>query len=203
MDGVSVSFCIFAVIQSGVIFFSRLSKSRLFGRSFGGGYMREEYGTLFLIATSRLPVFVLSPQIGIMKQLNHRNIVRLHEVLSSSRKIYMVMDLVRGGELFKHMERYGETGETTVRKYFQQMVDGLDYCHRRGVCHRDLKPENLLVDERGVLKVTDFGVSAVPNALQHKAVAVRTFLRLTVLLTSGILVYFTGQRGYQDFCRWR
>mmetsp|Transcript_9423 Transcript_9423/g.28450 ORF Transcript_9423/g.28450 Transcript_9423/m.28450 type:complete len:462 (-) Transcript_9423:182-1567(-) len=100
-------------------------------------------------------------EIGIMKQLNHRNIVGLHEVLSSTRKIYMVMDLVRGGELFRHMERHNEHGDVAVRKYFQQMVDGLDYCHRRGVCHRDLKPENLLVDENGILKVTDFGVSAV------------------------------------------
>uniref|UniRef100_A0A7S0G4H1 non-specific serine/threonine protein kinase n=2 Tax=Rhodosorus marinus TaxID=101924 RepID=A0A7S0G4H1_9RHOD len=100
-------------------------------------------------------------EIGIMKQLNHRNIVGLHEVLSSTRKIYMVMDLVSGGELLTHMEKTGEGGEEACRKYFQQMVDGLDYCHRRGVCHRDLKPENLLINESDVLKVTDFGVSAV------------------------------------------
>lgn len=94
-----------------------------------------------------------------MKQLKHRNIVGLHEVLSSPRKIYMVMDLVRGGELFHRMDRNGETGEDVVRRYFQQLVDGLVYCHSRGVCHRDLKPENLLVDENAVLKITDFGVS--------------------------------------------
>mmetsp|Transcript_30797 Transcript_30797/g.117848 ORF Transcript_30797/g.117848 Transcript_30797/m.117848 type:complete len:448 (-) Transcript_30797:1565-2908(-) len=109
-------------------------------------------------------------EIGIMKQLNHRNIVGLHEVLSSTRKIYMVMDLVSGGELFTHMAKRGETGENACRKYFQQMVDGLDYCHRRGVCHRDLKPENLLIDESDVLKVTDFGVSAVVRSSADGAV---------------------------------
>lgn len=93
-----------------------------------------------------------------MKALNHRNIVNLREVLSSKNKLYIVMDLVKGGELFTMIERRGELDERTARKYFQQLVDGIDYCHKRGVFHRDLKPENLLLDENGVLKITDFGV---------------------------------------------
>jgi serine/threonine protein kinase len=92
-------------------------------------------------------------EIAIMKALSHQNIVNLREVLSSKSKLYIVMDLVRGGELFEMIERRGELDEKLARKYFQQLVDGIDYCHRRGVCHRDLKPENLLVDESGCLKV--------------------------------------------------
>lgn len=83
-------------------------------------------------------------EIAIMKALNHKNIVNLREVLSSKSKLYIVMDLVRGGELFEMIERRGELDEKLARKYFQQLVDGIDYCHRRGVCHRDLKPENLV-----------------------------------------------------------
>eukprot|EP00168_Porphyra_purpurea_P021243 TRINITY_DN936_c0_g1_i5.p1 TRINITY_DN936_c0_g1~~TRINITY_DN936_c0_g1_i5.p1 ORF type:complete len:349 (+),score=125.03 TRINITY_DN936_c0_g1_i5:134-1048(+) len=96
-----------------------------------------------------------------MKALNHQNIVNLREVLASKSKLYIVMDLVRGGELFDTIERQGELDEALARKYFQQLVDGIHYCHRRGVCHRDLKPENLLVDEDGALKITDFGVSSM------------------------------------------
>lgn len=104
-------------------------------------------------------------EIAIMKALNHKNIVNLREVLSSKSKLYIVMDLVRGGELFEMIERKGELDEKLARKYFQQLVDGIDYCHRRGVCHRDLKPENLLVDERGTLKITDFGVSSMKGGV--------------------------------------
>lgn len=104
-------------------------------------------------------------EIAIMKALNHRNIVNLREVLSSKSKLYIVMDLVRGGELFEQIERRGELDTKLARKYFQQLVDGIDYCHRRGVCHRDLKPENLLVDENGTLKITDFGVSSMKGGV--------------------------------------
>lgn len=104
-------------------------------------------------------------EIAIMKALNHRNIVNLREVLSSKSKLYIVMDLVRGGELFEQIERKGELDEKLARKYFQQLIDGIDYCHRRGVCHRDLKPENLLVDENGTLKITDFGVSSMKGGV--------------------------------------
>jgi len=105
-------------------------------------------------------------EIAIMKALNHRNIVNLVEVLSSKHKLFIVMDLVRGGELFEMIERQGEIPESLARKYFQQLVDGVDYCHQRGIVHRDLKPENLLVDENGTLKITDFGVSSM-KGLSH------------------------------------
>lgn len=104
-------------------------------------------------------------EIAIMKALKHRNIVNLIEVLSSKTKLYIVMDLVRGGELFEQIERKGELDEKLARKHFQQLIDGIDYCHRRGVCHRDLKPENLLVDENGTLKITDFGVSSMKGGV--------------------------------------
>ncbi|CAI5515966.1 unnamed protein product [Closterium sp. Naga37s-1] len=61
----------------------------------------------------------------------------------------------------------GRLAESEARRYFQQLVDAVDCCHAKGVCHRDLKPENLLVDERGNLKVSDFGLSALPQQ-QHR-----------------------------------
>jgi len=112
-------------------------------------------------------------EIAIMKALKHKNIVNMHEVLSSKTKLYIVMDLVSGGELFDKILDEGKLEENTARAYFQQMIDGVDYCHKKGICHRDLKPENLLIDEQtGELKITDFGLSAMlqvdtPGDLLH------------------------------------
>lgn len=74
----------------------------------------------------------------------------------------MVMDLVTGGELFETVAKHGRLAEDTARTYFQQLVDGIEYCHSRRVYHRDLKPENLLVSEdRRTLKITDFGLASI------------------------------------------
>lgn len=99
-------------------------------------------------------------EISIMSLLRHPNIVRLYEVLASKSKIYFVMEYIKGGELFAKVAK-GRFSEELSRKYFQQLISAVGYCHSRGVYHRDLKPENLLIDENGDLKVSDFGLSAV------------------------------------------
>lgn len=99
-------------------------------------------------------------EIYIMRCLKHRHIVRMNEVLTSDTKLYIVMELVTGGELFDRIEK-GRVNEDKARQYFQQLVDGVDFCHKKGVAHRDLKPENLLVDENGDIKITDFGFSSM------------------------------------------
>jgi len=112
--------------------------------------------------------FNVRREIAIMKALSHKNIVNMRQVLSSASKLYIVMDLVSGGELFTKILNEGAVEEKMARHYFQQLVDGVDYCHRSGVCHRDLKPENLLIDERtGDLKITDFGLSALLRPSEH------------------------------------
>lgn len=78
-------------------------------------------------------------EIAIMKTLNHPYVIRLHAVLNSSSKLYLVMDLVKGGELFHKIVREGYLSEAEGRKHFQQLVDGVSYCHSMDVCHRDLK----------------------------------------------------------------
>lgn len=102
----------------------------------------------------------LKREISVMRLVRHPNIVQLYEVMASKTKIYFAMELVKGGELFHKVSR-GRLKEDVARKYFQQLIDAVDHCHRRGVYHRDLKPENLLLDENGDLKVTDFGLSAL------------------------------------------
>ncbi|KAJ8768121.1 hypothetical protein K2173_021061 [Erythroxylum novogranatense] len=102
-------------------------------------------------------------EISIMKIVRHPNIVRLHEVLSSHTKIYIVLEFVTGGELFDRIVHRGRLPENEARRYFQQLIDAVSHCHSKGVYHRDLKPENLLLDSNGNLKVSDFGLSALPQ----------------------------------------
>ncbi|KAL4335574.1 hypothetical protein GQ457_07G033510 [Hibiscus cannabinus] len=104
-------------------------------------------------------------EISIMSRLNHPYIVKLFEVLATKTKIYFVMEFVKGGELFSKVAK-GRFSEDLSRKYFQQLISAVGYCHSRGVFHRDLKPENLLLDESGDLKVSDFGLSAVTDQIR-------------------------------------
>lgn len=104
-------------------------------------------------------------EISIMRRLNHPHIVKLYEVLATKSKIYCVMEFVKGGELFAKIAK-GRFSEDLSRKYFQQLISAVGYCHSRGVFHRDLKPENLLLDENGNLKVSDFGLSAVKDQIR-------------------------------------
>ncbi|XP_022761411.1 CBL-interacting serine/threonine-protein kinase 14-like [Durio zibethinus] len=104
-------------------------------------------------------------EIDIMRRLRHPNIVKLIEVLATKTKIYVVMEYAKGGELFTRISR-GRFSEDLSRRYFQQLISAVGFCHSRGVFHRDLKPENLLLDENWNLKITDFGLSAVTDQIQ-------------------------------------
>eukprot|EP00992_Anisonema_acinus_P013354 TRINITY_DN8693_c0_g1_i1.p1 TRINITY_DN8693_c0_g1~~TRINITY_DN8693_c0_g1_i1.p1 ORF type:complete len:437 (+),score=91.80 TRINITY_DN8693_c0_g1_i1:71-1381(+) len=101
----------------------------------------------------------LKREIAIMKHLKHQHIVKLQEVLQTAKHIYIVLELVTGGELFDRIVAAKRFDENTGRKYFQQLILGVYYCHQQGIAHRDLKPENLLLDGQDRLKISDFGLS--------------------------------------------
>ncbi|KAL0906541.1 hypothetical protein M5K25_025043 [Dendrobium thyrsiflorum] len=105
-------------------------------------------------------------EIAILRRVRHPYIVQLFEVMATKTKIYFVMEYVRGGELFGKVAK-GRLKEDTARRYFQQLISAVGFCHARGVFHRDLKPENLLLDDKGDLKVSDFGLSAVSEQMRQ------------------------------------
>lgn len=105
-------------------------------------------------------------EISVMRMVRHPNVVELKEVMATKTKIFFVMEYVRGGELFAKVAS-GKLKEDQARRYFQQLISAVDFCHSRGVSHRDLKPENLLLDENDDLKISDFGLSALPEQLRH------------------------------------
>ncbi|KAI8377947.1 kinase-like domain-containing protein [Radiomyces spectabilis] len=102
-------------------------------------------------------------EIAIMKLLDHPNIVNLIDVIDSphSSNLYLILEYVPGGELFDRLVSQGRMSEVTARKYFQQIIIALEYCHQHYVCHRDLKPENLLLDDENNIKIADFGMASL------------------------------------------
>ncbi|XP_031112653.1 CBL-interacting serine/threonine-protein kinase 9 isoform X1 [Ipomoea triloba] len=129
-------------------------------------------------------------EISTMKLIKHPNVIRIFEVLASKTKIYIVLEYANGGELFDKIARHGRLKEDEARGYFQQLINAVDYCHSRGVYHRDLKPENLLLDSFGILKVSDFGLSALPkqvreDGLLHTACGTPNYVAPEVLADKG------------------
>ncbi|GAA0171559.1 non-receptor serine/threonine protein kinase [Lithospermum erythrorhizon] len=107
-------------------------------------------------------------EVSAMRRLNHHpNILEIYEVMATKTKIYLVMELAPKGELFMQLQRKGRFSEATARSYFHQFISALHFCHKNGVAHRDIKPQNLLLDGNGRLKISDFGLSALPEQLKN------------------------------------
>ncbi|KAJ8750254.1 hypothetical protein K2173_014169 [Erythroxylum novogranatense] len=100
-------------------------------------------------------------EIKILRLFMHPHIIRLYEVIETPTDIYVVMEYVKSGELFDYIVEKGRLQEDEARKFFQQIISGVEYCHRNMVVHRDLKPENLLLDSRRNVKIADFGLSNI------------------------------------------
>jgi len=103
---------------------------------------------------------LLRREIQIMKKLNHANILKLFEVYEDDESFYLVMELVRGKELFDKIVERGMYSERDAANIIAQVVSAVDYLHENGIAHRDLKPENLLVEgeeEDSIVKIADFG----------------------------------------------
>ncbi|BBN06438.1 5'-AMP-activated protein kinase, catalytic alpha subunit [Marchantia polymorpha subsp. ruderalis] len=100
-------------------------------------------------------------EIKILRLFMHPHIIRLYEVIDTPTDIFVVMEYVKSGELFDYIVEKGRLLEHEARRFFQQIVSGVEYCHRNMVVHRDLKPENLLLDSKWNVKIADFGLSNI------------------------------------------
>ncbi|XP_057948691.1 CBL-interacting serine/threonine-protein kinase 23 isoform X2 [Malania oleifera] len=138
---------------------TRVGKYEL-GRTLGEGTFAKVKFARNIETAENVAIKVLDKE----KVLKHKMI---GQVMASKTKIYIVLEFVTGGELFDKIASKGRLKEDEARKYFQQLINAVDYCHSRGVFHRDLKPENLLLDANGVLKVSDFGLSALPQQVRE------------------------------------
>uniref|UniRef100_G3Q1J9 Cell division protein kinase 5 n=1 Tax=Gasterosteus aculeatus aculeatus TaxID=481459 RepID=G3Q1J9_GASAC len=98
-------------------------------------------------------------EICLLKELKHKNIVRLHDVLHSDKKLTLVFEYC-DQDLKKYFDSCnGDLDPETVKSFMYQLLKGLAFCHSRNVLHRDLKPQNLLINRNGELKLADFGLA--------------------------------------------
>lgn len=100
-------------------------------------------------------------EVKILQLFMHPHITRLYEIIETPTDIYLVMEYAPSGELFDHIVEKGRLLEDEARYFFQQIISGVDYCHRHMVVHRDLKPENILLDAKMNVKIADFGLSNI------------------------------------------
>lgn len=97
----------------------------------------------------------------LMNQADSDFVVKLFYTFSSRDHLYLVMEYLNGGDCAALVKALGNLPEEWTRNYVAEVVMGLEYLHSTGVVHRDLKPDNLLIDHRGHLKLTDFGLSKI------------------------------------------
>ena len=98
-------------------------------------------------------------EINILKRLRHKNVIQLYEIMESKTNLYIVMEYCEGKELFDYIVRHKYLSEKEACRFFQQIIDGVEYLHLSNITHRDLKPENLLLDNKKRIRISDFGLS--------------------------------------------
>lgn len=121
---------------------------------------------------------LLRDEYNILRQLDHDNVVRVFDAFEDDRTLFIVMEYVKGGELFDFIVDNGCFEEGAARSIFRQMLEAVNWLHARGISHRDLKPENILLQPKGSaydaapeqttvdgwkVKISDFGECAPPR----------------------------------------
>ncbi|XP_032243747.1 ribosomal protein S6 kinase alpha-6 isoform X3 [Phoca vitulina] len=105
----------------------------------------------------------------ILVEVNHPFIVKLHYAFQTEGKLYLILDFLRGGDVFTRLSKEVLFTEEDVKFYLAELALALDHLHQLGIVYRDLKPENILLDEIGHIKLTDFGLSKESVDQEKKA----------------------------------
>ena len=98
-------------------------------------------------------------ELSILKQARHPYIIQLYEIFETPKEIYLIMEYAVGGELFDYISERNRLEEWEARRFFRQIIEGIEYLHSLKIVHRDLKPENLLLDEENNIKLVAFVLS--------------------------------------------
>lgn len=123
--------------------------------------------------------------------LSHPNIVSIYDVGEQEGMHYIVMEYVNGKTLKEFIKETGRVSTKDAVTIAIQVLRALDHAHKKGIVHRDIKPQNILIDENGIVKVTDFGIA--------RAVSTGTIINTN--LTIGSVHYFSPEQargGYVD-----
>lgn len=101
----------------------------------------------------------LKREISLLRELRHPNIVQYLGCGSSAEYLNIFLEYVPGGSVQTMLNSYGALPEPLVRSFVRQILNGLSYLHNRDIIHRDIKGANILVDNKGTIKISDFGIS--------------------------------------------
>lgn len=99
---------------------------------------------------------------NILVDVGHAFIVQLHYAFQTTGKLYLILDFLRGGDLFSRLSKEVMFTEEDVKFYLAELALALNHLHSLGIIYRDLKPENILLDSDGHIALTDFGLSKQP-----------------------------------------
>ncbi|KAK3008008.1 hypothetical protein RJ639_014678, partial [Escallonia herrerae] len=101
----------------------------------------------------------LEEEVKLLKNLSHPNIVRYLGTVREEETLNILLEFVPGGSISSLLGKFGSFPEAVIRMYTKQLLLGLDYLHKNGIMHRDIKGANILVDNKGCIKLADFGAS--------------------------------------------
>jgi mitogen-activated protein kinase kinase kinase len=104
-------------------------------------------------------VEALKHEIGLLRELKHKNIVQYLGSNSDESHLNIFLEYVPGGSVATMLVNYGPLGESLIQNFVRQILTGLSYLHSRDIIHRDIKGANILVDNKGSVKISDFGIS--------------------------------------------
>lgn len=148
----------------------RWKQGRFIGAgAFGSVYQAVNLNTGSLMAVkeikfqelSGLPNMIaqIKDELSVMELLHHPNVVEYYGIEVHRDKVYIFEEYCAGGSLAALLEHGRIESEGIIQVYTMQMLEGLEYLHKRGVAHRDIKPDNILLDHHGFIKFADFGAS--------------------------------------------
>uniref|UniRef100_A0A803LQF9 mitogen-activated protein kinase kinase kinase n=1 Tax=Chenopodium quinoa TaxID=63459 RepID=A0A803LQF9_CHEQI len=150
---------------------SQWKKGRLIGSgTFGQVYLGFNSETGEMCAMKEVTLFSddskskesaqqLRQEITLLSHFRHPNIVQYFDSDMVDDKLYIYLEYVSGGSIYKILREYGELGESAIRSYTRQILSGLAYLHSKNTAHRDIKGANILVDPSGQVKLADFGMA--------------------------------------------
>ena len=134
-----------------------------------------------------------------MKRLDHANILKIYEVFETKHSIYLVIELLEGGELIKRIKEKNKLNHKDIAKLMKSILSALEHIHSKGIMHRDLKPENILLRKKNDLfniVIADFGLSTEiklpPSQIFFKRCGTPGFV------APEILSYKEGQDAFYD-----